>query len=149
MLLPKPAWIYRIHQGIPKILRDDYDNGNSEIIEPTQNYVNPLNENWNDGELTRNIVSQQSVSSIIHKFKGVAFGWSAKKPRQISDYTYASKNRARFSGVKKTDIHRCWSESCVHPIRNPTPIMEDKQAAISQVVKDQLSPNMKHLNILP
>ena len=49
--------------------------------------------------------------------------------------------------AKRTQIIRRWMTSMGRPLPTPTPIFEDNQATIAQVLKDRLTPNIKHLDI--
>ena len=73
--------------------------------------------------------------------------WVCKKQVQVSECTNSAEVRALFTMAKKTEIARRWMASMGRPIRDPTPIFEDNQATITQVMKDRLTPNIKHVDV--
>ena len=63
------------------------------------------------------------------------------------DCTNGSEIKALFKGTKKTKIFRRFLESAGRPSTHPTPIYEDNDATIAQILKDRLTPRIKHLDI--
>ena len=63
------------------------------------------------------------------------------------DCTNDSEIKAIFKGTKKTKIFRRFLESVGRPLTHPTPTYEDNDATISQILKERLTPRIKHLGI--
>ena len=63
------------------------------------------------------------------------------------DCTNSTEIKSLFKGTKKTKIFRRFMESMGRPLTHPSPTYEDNNATISQILKDRLTPRIKHLDI--
>ena len=102
---------------------------------------------WSDSDFARDLVSRRSVTSGYTEYNQVAVGWISKKQVQVSECTNSAEIRALFTMAKRTEILRRWMTSMGRPMKEPTPIHEDNKATIAQVMKDRLTPNIKHVDV--
>ena len=102
---------------------------------------------WSDSDFARDLVSRRSVTSGYTEYNQVAVAWLSKKQTQVSECTNSAEVRALFTMAKRTEIFRRWMTSMGRPIKDPTPIFEDNKATIAQVLKDRLTPNIKHVDV--
>ena len=102
---------------------------------------------WSDSDFARDLVSRRSVTSGYTEYNQVAVAWLSKKQVQVSECTNSAEIRALFTMAKRTEIFRRWMTSMGRPIKDPTPIYEDNKATIAQVMKDRLTPNIKHVDV--
>ena len=63
-------------------------------------------------------------------------------------HTNGAEIRAFFTGVKRTIVFRRFFESLGKAIQGPTISYEDNNAAIQQIQAGQLTPRVKHLDIM-
>ena len=64
-----------------------------------------------------------------------------------ADCTNGSEVRALHLCVRRIIVHRRFLTSAGHPVQSPTIVFEDNSATISQVLKDRLTPQVKHLDL--
>ena len=64
-----------------------------------------------------------------------------------ADCTNGSEIQALHTCVRRIIVHRQFLASAGHPISAPTIAYEDNSATISQVLKDRLTPQIKHLDL--
>ena len=94
------------------------------------------------------MVSRRSVTSVVHEYNEVAFVWKLVKQASAALHTNGSEIRAFFTGVKRTIVFRRFFESSGRAIRGPTILYEDNNAAIQQIQAGQITPRIKHLDIM-
>ena len=104
--------------------------------------------NSGDSDLARDLVDRRSVASIIHEFNNTAFAWKCNKHTETSTGSNGAETRTLFQCTKDTKRYRRFLESIVRPLDHPTPTHEDNEATITQVIKDRLTPEVKHLDVM-
>ena len=122
---------------------------NSKVAMKNTDNINKFTgmKSYIDSDLARDLSVTRSTSSSIHEYNGVVFSWNCTKQSAIMDCTNRSEIKALFKGTKKTKIFRRFLESAGRLLRHPTPTYEDNDATISQILKDRLTPRIKHLDI--
>ena len=105
------------------------------------------NTAYADGDLARDLVDRRSVTSTVHLYNGVAHDWYCGKQPITADCTNGSEIRALHTCIRRVIIHRRFLTSAGFPVGPPTRAFEDNSATISQVLKDRLTPHVKHLDM--
>lgn len=118
--------------------------GDAEFID----HKTHLLVNYNDADLARDLQDRRSVTSTLHTLHGVAVSWTCKKQTEMALHSNGAEIRALSTGFKKTIGIRQFVTNLGMPISNPTPTHEDNMATIQQVVKDRLTPHVRHLDVL-
>ena len=62
--------------------------------------------------------------------------------------TNASEIRAMFNGSKLTIQYRRFFQSLGSRIPHPTPVLTDSETTLTQVFKDRLTPQVRHLDVM-
>ena len=128
-------------------------NGTAEILpspsstSSTTSPTFPDNVAYADGDLGRDLVDRRSVTSTVHLYNGVAHDWYCGKQPVTADCTNGSEVRALHTCIRRVIIHRRFLTSGGFPVGPPTRAFEDNSATISQVIKDRLTPHVKHLDM--
>ena len=78
---------------------------------------------------------------------GTVHDWYCGKQPVTADCTNGSEVRALHSCICRVIVHRRFLTSMGVPTGPPTRAYEDNSATISQVLKDRLTPNVKHLDM--
>ena len=92
-------------------------------------------------------MQRRSTTSTIHTYNGTIFDWICSKQNMTADCTNGSKIRALHLCVRRIIVHRRFLMSAGHPIQGPTIAYEDNSATITQVLKDRLTPQVKHMDL--
>ena len=101
-----------------------------------------------DSDLATDLVDRRSVSGGIHEFNNTAFAWYSTKQMDTATGSNGSEARSLFKCTKGTIRYRRFFDSIGRPLNHPTPTHEDNEATISQVLKDRLTPEVKHLDVI-
>ena len=101
-----------------------------------------------DADLARDLNGRRSTSCVVLEFNGVVFYWGCNKQPSVAPSTNASEIHAMFKGSKRTIQARRFFQSIGSPIAHPTPIFSDSQTTITQVFKDRLTPQVRHLDVM-
>ena len=118
--------------------------GNAEFID----HKTHLLVNYNDADLARDLQDRRSVTSTLHTLHGVAVSWTCKKQTETALHSNGAEIRALATGVKQTIGIRQFFTNLGISISDPTPTHEDNMATIQQVIKDRLTPQVRHLDVL-
>ena len=105
-------------------------------------------EVWGDADLEREIMDHQSTSSSLHKWGEVAFTSQCVKLPEVAASTRDAEVRALFQTTKRTLLCRDVIASLGVPQQYPTPEYEDNALTIAHVIKDRLTPRVKHMGTL-
>ena len=70
------------------------------------------------------------------------------KQTETATGTNSSELCALFKCTKETARNRRWLQSIGRGLDHPTPTAEDNAATITQVLKDRLTPEVKHLDVM-
>ena len=128
----------------PDIMLSSYfGKGEAEMKDGT-----PELQAWTDADLARDIVSRRSTTSTIHTWGDVAFAAQCVKQPDIASSTNDAEVRSLFYATKRTLLYRSILRSIGRPQQHPTVTHEDNAATIAQVIKDRLTPRVKHIDIL-
>ena len=128
-------------------------NGSAEIIPSSSNPSSasngPIKNDvaYADGDFGRDLLDRRSVTSTVHMYNGTVHDWYCGKQSITADCTNGSEARALHTCIRKVVVHRRFMTSAGVPIGPPTRAYEDNSATISQVLKDRLTPNVKHLDM--
>lgn len=104
-------------------------------------------DSYQDGDLGRDLIDCRSVSSTVLLKNGTAHNWSCHKQTMTADCTNGSELRALHSGVRQIIVSCRFLASGGFPVGPPTRAFEDNSATISQILKDCLTPQVKHLDL--
>ena len=104
--------------------------------------------NFNDADFARDLSNRRSVTSTLHTLNSVAVSWKVKKQIETALHPNGAEIRALQSGVKQTIIFRNLLQNLGFPQRRPTITLEDNNSTIAQVLKDRLTPQVRHLDVL-
>lgn len=83
-------------------------------------------------ELAKDIITRQSVTSVIHEYIEVVFTWKIVKNMVVVLHANGSEIRALFTGVKRANICIRFFESLIRATKGPIPTYEDNNAAIQK-----------------
>ena len=98
-----------------------------------------------DSDMARDLLTRRSTTSINITYNGINTQWHCNKQPMTATSTNDGELRSFFKAVQKlTVIHRMF-QSISRLINHPIPICEDNEATISQVLQDQLTPQVRHL----
>ena len=128
-------------------LQAKFGRGQSEI-RTTQKMLQSGMEAWGDADLARGILDRRSTTSCIHKWGEVCFSSQCVKQPEVAASTNDAEVRALFQTTKRTLLYRAVLASLGLPQPEPTVTHEDNAATIAQVIKDRLTPRVKHMGTL-
>ena len=128
-------------------LQANFGRGQSEI-RTTQKSLQPSMEAWGDADLARCILDRRSTTSCVHKWGEVCFSSQCVKQPEVAASTNDAEVRALFQTTKRTLLYRDVLASLGLPQPEPTVTHEDNAATIAQVIKDRLTPRVKHMGTL-
>lgn len=103
---------------------------------------------YNDADQARDLRDLLSVTSTLHLINGTAVLWSSRKQIETSLHPNGDDIRALQTGVKQALQIRLLLANLSIDISEPTIVHEDNHATIQQVLKDRLTPQIKHLDVL-
>ena len=103
---------------------------------------------YSDADLARDLHDRRSVTSTIHTINVIYVSWKCKKQVETALHSNGAELRAIQTGVKETIVCRHLMQSMGFIQHGPTLTFEDNQATIQQVIKDHLTPQVRHLDVL-
>lgn len=101
-----------------------------------------------DANLATDIMSGRSTTSTVHTWGDVGISLQCIKQPDIAASTNDAEVQALFQATKRTLLYRSILRSIDIPQEEPTPTYEDNAATIAQVMNNQLTPRVKHIDIL-
>ena len=96
-------------------------------------------DNYNDGDMARDLSDRRSVSSTLHLLNGVLVDWQCKKQRDSTNNTSGSETRSLFHGIQRSNMIRNLCTTIGFGIGDPTATYEDNQATIKSVLADRMA----------
>ena len=128
-------------------LRSHFSKGDAEITNYDYKSHSGL-EAWSDADPSRDILSRRSTTSSEHTYNNVTFAWSCTKQPEPGASANDAETRALFYTTRKTNCYRNILVSLNHTQPGPTPTFDDNKATIAQVLKDRLTPRVRHIDVL-
>mmetsp|Transcript_54738 Transcript_54738/g.65986 ORF Transcript_54738/g.65986 Transcript_54738/m.65986 type:complete len:118 (-) Transcript_54738:493-846(-) len=101
-----------------------------------------------DGDNARDLSDRRSVTSNVWLFMGVIIAWIVKKQPDTLLHSNGSEVRSLFASVLHSNIIRKRFADIGYPIKGGVPTAEDNQSTIKEVLKDRLTPAVRHIDVL-
>ena len=128
-------------------MKSHFSKGEAEVT--NYDYTNHTGlESWSDSEMARDVLTRRSTTSAEHRFNSVPFAWQCTKQPEPGGSVNDSETRALYHTSRKTVWYRNILLSLKSPQIGPTPTFEDNKATIAQVIKDRLTPRIRHIDVL-
>ena len=105
-------------------------------------------DNYNDGDLARDLRDRRSVTSTVHLFNGVIVDWQSKKQRDSTANTSGSETRSLYHGMQRSNIIRNLCTTIGYGIGEPTATYKDNKATIQSVLADRITPAARSIDVL-
>ena len=134
-----------INDSVP--LTSHFAKGEAEITNYDYSSHSGL-EAWSDADLSRDVLSRRSTTSSEHTYNNVSFAWSCTKQPEPGASANDAETRALFYTTRKTINYRNILVSLNNAQPGPTPTFDDNKATIAQVLKDRLTPRVRHIDVL-